>query len=339
MFSIITPAYNNPAQLAKLLDSIRPEVERDLTLEVIVVDDGSTGDSVKDTTAGYAFARYTRMGTNSGPAAARNEGARLAKNDILLFLDSDVIVNSDTISKIRDAFRKDISITALCGEYDIEPANPSFAARFKALMARSWIPKEDRITVFVARIGAIRKSVFETMGGFDAGIKTASIEEWEFGRRLINNGYTIRYDPAIAARHHFPDFGKQLKLFFHRTFMWFYVFKRYGGFDNTCTTPGLAITQVFGSLTALFLLLSIVNMYFLYPAAGLLTLFMIGSRRFFRLTLEREGLIFTLGSIPLGLVLACSIVLGGVMGALYYFPLTFFLSPFGGEGRVRGMQK
>ncbi len=318
MLSIITPAYNNPEQLEKLLGSIRPEAAGDSALEVIVVDDCSKDGSIKMAAAKYEFASYIRMGKNNGPAAARNEGAKFAKNDILLFLDSDTIVNSGTLPKIKEAFKKDSSIAAICGEYDIEPINESFAAKFKALMARSWIPRDNHITVFVARVGAIKKEVFEKLGGFDTGIRTASSEEWEFGRRLGNNGFTIHYDPSITVRHHFPAFKKQVRLFFHRAFMWVYVFKKYGGFDNTCTTPILALAQICGFLSLSFFILSAVNPNLLYAALSSFILFMTGSLRFFKLTLEREGLIFTLKAIPPALILSCSIVLGAFTGAAYF---------------------
>ena len=137
--SLITPAYNNADEVRKLLASIKPEFLNDPTLEVIVVDDSSSDDSIGRVVKESGFARYIRLAKNSGPAEARNIGAKSAKNEVLVFVDSDVILNSDTLSRIRDKFIHDKSVAVLGGEYDLEPANPCFSTKFKSLMVLSLI--------------------------------------------------------------------------------------------------------------------------------------------------------------------------------------------------------
>lgn len=320
-FSFITPAYNNPQEVKKLLDSIRPEFQKDPTIEVLVVDDCSKDDGLRKIAAESGFAKYIRLEKNSGPARARNVGAEAAKNDILIFVDSDVVLNEDTLQRIRDKFR-DEKVGILGGEYDLEPANPSPAARFKALMVASWRPKENFVTVFLTRIGAIKKEIFAKFGGFDASLKTASVEDYEFGRRLMDAGHILYYDPAITVRHHFPPFRKQVKLFFHRAFMWVYTFRRCGKFDNTCTTPLQGISQLCGFLAIVSLSLSAVNIKLLFVSAAFLVIFVLTSSRFFLSTLEHEGLIFTLRAIIMALIISCSIALGALWGVIYYFAIS-----------------
>lgn len=317
-FSFITPAYNNPLQVKKLLDSIRPETLKDPTLETIVVDDCSPNDSLKKIVSDSGFARYVRLDSNSGPARARNVGGMAAKNDIIIFVDSDIILNEDTLSRIRDKF-KNGSVNIFGGEYDLEPANPSIGTRFKSLMVGSWRPKEDFVTVFLTRLGAIRRDIFIKSGGFDINLTTASVEDYEFGRRLMAEGHTIHYDENVTVKHHFPSFKKQIKLFFHRSFMWIYAFEKCRKFDNTCTTPLQGVSQLCGFLSVLSLALSVVNINFLYGAVFLLTLFVATNIRFFKLTFKHEGLVFTIISVSMALILSCSIVLGAVWGVVYYF--------------------
>lgn len=337
MISIVIPAYNNPLQVKKLLDSIRPQLASDPALEVIVVDDCSEGDAVRQTVEGSGFAKYMRLEKNSGPATARNAGARRSRGEIILFLDSDVVMNKDTIAMVRGKFEEDVSMVALGGEYDHEPENKSFATKFKALMARSWVPEGDRVTVFVTRIGAIRKKVFEELGGFDDSIRTASCEEWELGRKMTLAGYAIHYDPAITVKHHFPSFRRQIGLFFHRAFMWVYVFRKYGKFDNTCTTPLSGVAQICGLLSVVFLPCAAINIKFAYVALFFLILFVTGNRRFFKLTLKHEGPVFAFLSLPPALVIACSISLGGISGMFYYFLYKGMLSKNGRSvARERG---
>jgi GT2 family glycosyltransferase len=318
-FSIITPAYNNPEEVRKLLDSVRPEILNDPTLEMIVVDDCSKDDSLMKVARESGFAEYMRLEKNSGPAEARNAGARAAKNDLLIFVDSDVVLNKDTFPRIREKFAGDGSIQVFGGEYDLEPANPSLSTRFKSLMVASWRPKGGTVSVFLTRLGVIKKSIFTDMGGFDTSLRTASVEDYEFARRLINKGYAIHYDPAVTVTHHFPSFKKQIKLFFHRSFMWVYIFRRYGGFDNTCTTPLQGASQLFGFLASAFFVLALVNIRLMYVALLLLALFILTSLRFFSLALKEKGILFTLVSVPMSLAISCSIVLGAAWGLLYYF--------------------
>jgi GT2 family glycosyltransferase len=277
-------------------------------------------------TAASGFAMYIRLEKNSGPAEARNAGARAAKNDILVFVDSDVILNEYTLSRIRERFAGDGRVRIFGGEYELEPANPSLSTSFKSLMVASWRPKGTIVSVFLTRIGAIEKGIFMEMGGFDTSLRTASVEDYEFARRLIGRGYTIHYDPAVTVRHHFPSFKKQIKLFFHRSFMWVYVLKRYGGFDNTCTTPLQGVSQLSGFLALVFFVSALIDIRLIYVALLFLALFILTSLRFFSLTFKEKGVLFTLISIPMSLVISCSIVLGAVWGFIYYFL-------FGGFGK------
>ena len=101
--------------------------------------------------------------------------------------------------------------------------------------------------------------------------------------------------------------------------MWIYIFKRYRKFDNTCTTPLQGITQICAFLSCLFLAGSLVNLRFIYPALLFLILFLFANLRFFRLVFENEGLALTMLSVPMSLVIGCSIVLGAAWGVVYYY--------------------
>ncbi len=313
--SIVTPAYNNPDEVRKLLESVSLGKRDFPALETIVVDDNSRDDSIRKVVEESNFAIYVRLEQNSGPAKARNIGAKLAKNDVLLFLDSDVILNRETLAKINKKMESDNSVKVICGEYDVEPENSSFSTKFKALMVRSWLPPGDSTTVFLTRVGAIKKEVFSKLGGFNDDIKTASVEDYDFGRRLMNAGIKMHYDPSITVRHHFPGFMKQVRLFFHRSFMWIHVFRKSGKFDNTCTTPAQAVAQVCGFLTVFFMIMSAFKISFISIGLFFLILFIVTNAKFFKLSFMKEGLIFTLFSLPAALIISCSIVLGGLWAA------------------------
>lgn len=105
MISVIVPAYNSEAFLAKCLDSILSQEGLAAGMEVIVIDDGST-----DTTGSIAddyACRDTRIHvlhtSNGGPSRARNIGMDMARGNYLCFVDSDDILFPGALRGMRDA--------------------------------------------------------------------------------------------------------------------------------------------------------------------------------------------------------------------------------------------
>lgn len=96
MVSVIIPAHNEEMTIGGVVASVihHPEIS-----EVIVVDDGSIDDtSVKAKQAG---ANVIRLSENRGKGNAMNEGVLISKDDIILFLDADVVgMDHNNISKI-----------------------------------------------------------------------------------------------------------------------------------------------------------------------------------------------------------------------------------------------
>ena len=90
--SVIVPAYNCAARIVHALDSIAAQSYPRESIEIIVIDDGSTDDTAARVDAFAARSptetRYV-VQQNAGPAAARNHGLSLARGDVIAFLDAD----------------------------------------------------------------------------------------------------------------------------------------------------------------------------------------------------------------------------------------------------------
>ncbi len=101
--SLIIPYYNSKKTIAVLMDSINYQSFNKNNLEVIVVDDGSTEqpkDYLKSLLLNSQFrTTLVRHKDNLGRSAARNSGAYMARNDVLIFVDSDVILPSNFLVK------------------------------------------------------------------------------------------------------------------------------------------------------------------------------------------------------------------------------------------------
>jgi glycosyltransferase involved in cell wall biosynthesis len=94
--SIVVAIFNRKDELFELLNSLIAQTDKDF--EVIIVDDGSFVDLLPtvETFKEMLNIQYFKK-PNSGPGLSRNYGANRAKNDWLVFVDSDVIVEKVTI--------------------------------------------------------------------------------------------------------------------------------------------------------------------------------------------------------------------------------------------------
>ena len=198
--SIVVPVHNGGAQLKLCLDALLASDTR--ACEIIVVDDGST-----DGSAGGAGAlrgvEVVRLGKRSGPAAARNLGARRAQGSIIAFVDADVVVRRDTLARILALFHEQPKVAAVFGSYDDAPHAQNFVSQYKNLF-HHFIHQGSsmRAETFWAGCGAVRRTAFEAVGGFDARSYTRpSIEDIELGHRLRREGFTIILDKGMRVKH------------------------------------------------------------------------------------------------------------------------------------------
>src|SRR5438132_703059 len=90
-FSIIIPTYNRNELLVKCLDALyHIKQKANINYEVIVTDDSIEGLAEEVTKEYNGFVKWCE-GPHRGPAANRNNGARYANGEWLIFLDDDCI--------------------------------------------------------------------------------------------------------------------------------------------------------------------------------------------------------------------------------------------------------
>jgi glycosyltransferase involved in cell wall biosynthesis len=198
VISVIVPARNDPGHLRSCLESLA--ASRGAAHEVIVVDDASTDETPAVAVA--AGARVVRLERRSGPAAARNRGAEAARGEHLMFVDADVCVHPETLGQVAAAFAADPGIDALFGSYDRRPGASNFLSQYKNLF-HHFVHQEGAVeaSTFWSGCGAIKRSVFLGLGGFDAGYGRPSIEDIELGARLRRAGRRIALRKEIQVQH------------------------------------------------------------------------------------------------------------------------------------------
>jgi len=160
--SIIIPCKNEERYIGKLFESLKRQILPNGT-EIIVADAGST-DKTKNILKAYRQILPIRVIRGGLPSVGRNNGARVANGDVLLFLDADCYFKSNTI--ILDSFNNIKKGNELVGVLlDIED---NFKVRFLYFFSNLIIKFSKFISPFV--VGSffmIKKDVFDRLGGFD----------------------------------------------------------------------------------------------------------------------------------------------------------------------------
>ena len=196
--SVIIPVRNDAENLrrsvASLIESSYPNVE------ILVVDDASTDDTPE--AANAMPVRVLRLPEQTGPAGARNRGAQQAAGEILFFVDADVCVDRDTVEKVVQTFRDDPGVDAVFGAYDRKPAAENFVSQYKNLFHHFVHQDAGReASTFWSGCGAIKRSVFLDMGGFDDSYGRPCIEDIELGVRMRAAGLRIVLNKEIQVTH------------------------------------------------------------------------------------------------------------------------------------------
>ncbi len=209
--SIVIAIFNRKDELFELLNSLSHQTDKDF--EVIVVDDGSKIDlrptiEMFEEMLDIQFFRKT----NSGPGLSRNYGARRAKNDWLVFVDSDVIVEEDYIENIKKNIAE-IPCDAFGGA---DKAHRGFNLMQKAIsysMTSVFTTggirgNKSAVTKFQPRSFnmGVRKSAFEQVGGFS---EMRIGEDPDLSMTLWEQGFTTAFFDDIGVYHkRRTDFGK-----------------------------------------------------------------------------------------------------------------------------------
>jgi GT2 family glycosyltransferase len=146
---------------------------------------------------------------NAGPAAARNNGFRVATGDIVLFVDDDIIVPSDIIQKHIEAHLSHAN-SVICGRcpfIEPKPLTPLFRYVKNLGHDLGANSEQEYIPINVVASGqiSVERKMFDTEKGvYRDDLATPAAEEFELSLRLRKQGIPIFLATKIVALHDHP---------------------------------------------------------------------------------------------------------------------------------------
>jgi len=304
--SVIVPVYQGARVLPRCLSALRASEMPRGSWELIIVDDAST-DATALIAAEFADAVVRLPDRPRGPAYARNRGVELARGEIVVFVDADVCVHTDTLRKFTSVLAHEPDVSAVFGAYDTQPEAPQLVSQYRNLLHHfTHQHGHPEASTFWAGCGAVRRSVFNDVGGFDEKrFPRPSIEDIELGYRLRRAHHRIVLDKGLQGTH--------LKAWRFPSVVWIDVTRRAIPWARLMLESGrmpddlnLKLGQrVSGGLVGAAFMLLLLGVVWprLTAVAALAILAVIGlNRHLFAFFARERGLFFAAACVPLHLL-------------------------------------
>ncbi len=211
--AVVIPNYNGIKYLADCLNSLKTQSLQGFN--VIVVDDCSTDDSIKEIECNFPEVTCVKRDKNGGFSVAVNEGIRHAKDkgaEFVILLNNDAVAEKTFVENLVSAIEEDERIFSVQAkmlslkEPDvIDDAGDFYTvlgwayARGKGKSALKYT-KKSKIFASCAGAAIYRVSVFEEIGMFDEA-HFAYLEDIDLGYRALLYGYNNILEPCAIAYH------------------------------------------------------------------------------------------------------------------------------------------
>ena len=222
MLSIIIISFNTRDTTLRCLRAVFAHLDG-VAAEVIVVDNASADGSADAIVNEFPQVVLIRNAENAGFGAANNVAMKQAKGDNFLLLNSDAFLTSGALPEMLKALhdKPDIGLVGprlLNADGSLQRSCYRFPSPLVAWLEALWISAVAPATSFLGDlrrwphdtpyhpewvIGAcmmVRRSVYETVGGFDSGFFMYA-EETDWQRRIRAGGWKIAFTPAARVTH------------------------------------------------------------------------------------------------------------------------------------------
>jgi GT2 family glycosyltransferase len=248
--STVIVTHNSSAVLSDCLTALRAAVEH-LPHELVVVDNASSDATTKLVERDWPGAILVENERNVGFAAACNWGAARADGGLLLFLNPDTALDSNSVAELRDVVIADPKIGLATGRVRhpdgvFQSTSRHFPTLGNLIFSRGSALRPlfgrddsaDRYTLsdaddvqpvpaVAATFMMTRRDLFIQLGGFDERY-FLFMEDTDLSRRAVDRGYTNVFVPTAGAIHAWgkgSTIGRLRRRWHHHVSMWRYLRK------------------------------------------------------------------------------------------------------------------
>jgi len=213
LVSVIIVNYNGKNYLEECLENLMKSTYK--KFEVILVDNNSTDDSVEFVKNSYPSITIIKLDKNYGFAEPNNVGSKIAKGELLLFLNNDTKPTANFITEMITVIQKDSKI-AICQSLLLKPnGDVDSSGDFIDNIGRVYSKhtKSQKVEKILSARGAamlVRKNIFWKLGGFDKNF-FASFEDVDLGWRAWMWGYKVVVVPSSVVYHYSRGTTKELE--------------------------------------------------------------------------------------------------------------------------------
>jgi len=212
--TVIIPTFNRLKWIPICLDSVKAQTYPDV--ETLIIDDGSTDGTVAwlESQPEYSFAQIHVQPKNGGASIARNDGIRLAKGELIVFIDSDDALLPHHIETAVNVFAKHPNVGLFCCDSRVIDSNGEVL-----FGGRTWHQIQSQLKHHSVQTGfrslkdifefshifpgfTLPKAVFEKVGDFDQSI--FPMDDYDLSLRVAGAGYDVYYcdEPLALRREH-----------------------------------------------------------------------------------------------------------------------------------------
>lgn len=185
LISVVIPTYNSSQFVAQAVRSAL--AQEDVNVEVIVVDDGSTDDTLQVLEKYAGDIRYIRQ-ENQGPATARNRGIAESTGEYVAFLDADDVWLPGKCREQVQALESDRNVALVHTDVIyVDAATEAVVQRnipHRRLLAGECYESLFERNGITASSVMVRRGLLVERSGFDSSIRHASTEDYDLWLRL-----------------------------------------------------------------------------------------------------------------------------------------------------------
>ena len=208
MISVVIPTRNRQRFVRELVDSLLAGSK--VPDEIVVVDQSDeTAAALAAMTTEKRCSIVYRHSRLRGSSAARNEGIRTARGDVVAFLDDDIIVTPSWLATVTETLAEEDPRTVVTGRvHSGEPETEGgFAPSLKIDVRRARYEGRAAANVLWTNNMAMPRSAVEEVGFFDERLGPGTRrfpgggEDNDFCFRLLEAGHRIVYEPRALVLH------------------------------------------------------------------------------------------------------------------------------------------